>query len=73
MKKGSYRKIKFTIDRDDKEEGSFIVRAYYKGKNVKVRIKSPNVWEWIGNPLNNKKWNEARKFCYDEIVKSYNS
>ena len=72
MKTGSYRKIKFTIDQDN-ENGGFLIQSYYKGKYVKVHTRCYDAWSCLADASDKVKWNKARRFCYDEIIKCYNS
>lgn len=70
MKRGTFRKVSFTMDLYH-IYGHYVIKANYRGKKIKTITTDSEAWDWIDDESNKKKYNEARKHCYNKIVSSY--
>lgn len=67
MKKGTFRKVKFTIERTSCY-GHYMIRGTYKGKEVNVLTTDSESYDWLDDESNMEKHQDARRHCYNKIV-----
>lgn len=68
MKRGSFRKVEFVMKKAE-GYGNYIIEACYKGNEVKVLSHNSQAYDNLDSE-DDKKYNEARKYCYQEIKQS---
>lgn len=71
MKRGSFRKVEFTIEHTHMY-GHYEIRATYRGKEIKAITTDAEAYDWIDDDSNKEKHRDARRHCYYKIVTNYN-
>ena len=73
VKKGSFNKIKFTIEPYSRVPyGHYLIKSYYKGNNVSIVTTDASLYDYIDDGSNIKKQRESRKQIYSMIKKEVN-
>lgn len=71
MKRGSFRKVEFTIEYANMY-GHYEIRATYRRKEIKAITTDAEAYDWIDDDSDKEKHRDARRHCYYKIVTSYN-
>ncbi|WP_303013772.1 hypothetical protein [uncultured Bacteroides sp.] len=68
----SFRKVNFAMKRGC-GYGQYFIEARYRGKNLKIHTTNSEAWDWINDDSNKEKHQEAKRYCYYQIVDAYNN
>lgn len=67
---GTFKKVKFTMSHTH-GYGQYVIESTYKGKNIRVHSTNSEAFDCLEDDSNMKKFNEARKYCYNQIKYAY--
>ena len=70
MRTATFRKVNFTISLTQ-SYGRYMIEADYKGKHIRVATTDSSAWDWINDDSNKEKHNDAKRHCYNMIVREY--
>ena len=70
MKKGSYKKLEFTME-PTSMYGHYIIRCFYKKTNIKLVTTDSFIYDCLDDSEFKQLQAEAKKACYDKIVCEY--
>lgn len=74
VKKGSFNKIKFTIEPYNRVPyGHYLIKSSYKGNNVSIVVTNSSLYDYIDDGSNIKKQREVRKQIYTMIKNEANT
>jgi len=65
----SFRKVQFEMEWLGR--GAYNILSTYKGNKIKVRTTDAEVYDYYNNDSNKQKHLEAKRYCYNHIVKEY--
>lgn len=68
----TFRKVEFTMSRGY-GYGQYYIEARYRGKDIKVHTTNSEAWDWIKDDSNKEKHQDAKRYCYYQIVEAYNN
>lgn len=66
---GTYRKVKFSIQRTNMY-GTYRIEGMYRGKKTIVHTKDSEAFDYINDDSNKAKQLMARKHCYLKLVQT---
>ena len=67
----SFRKVQFNMQWLGR--GSYNILATYKGQEIKVRTTDAQVYDYYDDDSNKEKHQDAKRYCYNQIVSTYNN
>lgn len=74
IKKGSFNKIKFTIEPYNRVPyGHYLIKSSYKGNNVSIVVTNSSLYDYIDDETNIRKQREVRKQIYTMIKNEANT
>lgn len=71
MKRGTFRKVEFTIELTH-SYGHYLLSARYRGKDIHVLTTNSEAYDWIDDESRTDKHNEALRYCYSILKRTYN-
>lgn len=74
IKKGSFNKIKFTIEPYNRVPyGHYLIKSYYKGNNISIVVTNSSLYDYIDDETNIRKQRDSRKQIYTMIKNEANT
>ena len=70
MKKGTFRRVEFTMEHAG-SYGHYYINANYRGKEIRVTTTDSEAWDWLDDDSEKEKHQAARRHCYRKIVKEW--